>query len=112
MKAKTPFGETYEVMTAPYPNTVPSRMARIGTPRRLSLARNFGASPRSVSANSMREDAYSPEFSADSTAVSTTPFMICAAADTPMTFRALTYGVVAALEFQGTRHTTRRTEPT
>ena len=87
-------------------------MARVGTPLRLTLASAWGASPRRVSANSMREDAYSPEFSADSTAVSTMAFMICAAAGTPMVFSALTYGVAMPTAFQGTRQATRKMEPT
>ncbi len=60
----------------------------------------------------MRDEAYSPEFSADSTAVRTTAFMICAAAGMPIAVSALTYGVAIPAEFQGTRHTTRRIEPT
>ncbi len=60
----------------------------------------------------MRDDAYRPELSADSTAVSTIAFMICAAAGIPMTLSALTYGVAMPVAFHGTRHTTSNTEPT
>ncbi len=87
-------------------------MARTGTPLRLTRASDLGASPRRVSANSMRDEAYRPELSADSTAVSTIAFMICAAAGTPITFSALTYGVAMLVEFHGTRQTTSRIEPT
>jgi hypothetical protein len=49
-------------------------------PHRYAIAAELGQARRriaaTVSANSMREEAYKPEFSADSTAVSTTAFMI------------------------------------
>jgi len=56
-KANTVSGETYDMTTVPYPNRVPNKMAREGTPLRLSLASPRGASPRPVRANSMRDDA-------------------------------------------------------
>ena len=51
------------------------KMAMKGTPRRLNLTSPAGASRRSASTKSMRDDVYMPEFKQDSTAVSTTAFM-------------------------------------
>ena len=62
------------------PNAVLARIAATGTPRVSSREKAAGASARRASAMSMREEAKSPEFSAESTAVSTTTLISVGAA--------------------------------
>jgi hypothetical protein len=71
-------------MTQRKPITLDERIAHIGTPRRLTDNIRPGASRRAASTNSMRDAVYRPEFRQDSTAVSTTAFMISAAAGMPI----------------------------
>ncbi|CNM10342.1 Uncharacterised protein [Mycobacterium tuberculosis] len=58
------------------PTTDDPMIAKVGTPRRLTLTSWAGASCRAASTNSIRDAVYRPEFKQDSTAVSTTAFMI------------------------------------
>ena len=86
-------------------------MPHTGTPREFSLASARGASPRRARAISIREEAYSPLLSADSTAVRITPFMICAAAGMCSAASALTYGCATPALFHGSTATTTKIEP-
>ena len=77
--ANTVSGETAAAMTQRKPTTVEARIAATGTPRLLTVIRPTGASRRAASTNSIRDAVYSPEFRQDSTAVSTTAFMMWSA---------------------------------
>ena len=88
-------------------------MAAIGTPRRLTAISLTGASRRAASTNSMRDAVYRPEFRQDSTAVSTTAFMMSAAYGMPILSKALTYGdAESSVEFHGRITASRNTDPT
>ena len=61
---------------------------------------------------SIREEAKRPEFSAESTAVSTTMLISVAAAGTRSSSMTLTYGcAMRTVSFHGTMATTRKIEP-
>ena len=61
----------------------------------------------------MRDAVYRPEFRQDSTAVSTTAFMMSAAYGMPITSKALTYGdAESSVEFHGRITASRNTDPT
>src|SRR4051794_40382929 len=93
--------------------TEDDRIAHAGTPRLLILSIRPGASRRAASTKSMREAVYRPEFRQDSTAVSTTAFMISAAAGIPISSIAATYGdPPSRVEFQGRIVAIRKIEPT
>src|SRR3954462_12157309 len=112
-KRKTVSGDTYAAITQRKPTTVDSRIAHTGTPRRLTVIRRTGASRRAARTNSIRDAVYSPELRQESTAVRTTAFMMSAAPGMFIAWKAATYGEAAScLEFHGTMHTTRKTEPT
>lgn len=79
-------------MTHEKPTTVEVRMAAIGTPRRLTVISWTGTSRRAARTKSIREAVYRPEFKHESTAVSTTAFMMWSAYEMPISVNALTYG--------------------
>src|ERR671934_934710 len=98
----TVFGATYAATTQAKPTTVDAMIDHIGTPRALIDSIRAGASRRAASTNSMRDAVYRPEFRHDSTAVSTTKFMMFAAPGMPILSMAETYGEAPSLvEFHG-----------
>src|SRR4029453_14419206 len=112
-KKNTLSGETNGAITHAKPITEDARIDHIGTPRLLTDSMKAGASRRAASTNSMREAVYRPEFRHDSTAVSTTKFMISAANGIPITSIAETYGESPSLvEFHGRIVASRKIEPT
>src|SRR3954468_14508355 len=106
-------GESAAAMTHRKPTTEDAPIAQAGTPLLLTVIKVIGASRRAASTNSILEDVYRPELRQDSTAVRTTAFMMSAAPGMFIASKAATYGEAAScLEFHGTMHTTRKTEPT
>src|SRR6478735_12085545 len=89
---KTVSGDTAAAMTHRNPTTVEDRIAHIGTPRRLTVISATGASRRAASTNSILDAVYRPEFRQDSTAVSTTAFMMWSAYGIPISVNAATKG--------------------
>src|SRR6478735_2984398 len=87
---KTWSGEIAAAMTQRNPTMLEVRIAAVGTPRLFTVISETGASRRAASTNSIREAVYIPEFRQDSTAVSTTAFMIWSAYGMPITVKALT----------------------
>src|SRR5918997_3054791 len=106
-------GETYAAITHTKPITEDARIDHVGTPRLPTDSMKAGASRRAASTNSMREAVYRPEFRQDSTAVSTTAFMMSAAAGIPISSIAATYGEPpSSVEFQGRIVASRKMGPT
>src|SRR5918996_5913835 len=106
-------GEMYAAITQRNPMTLDEMIAHMGTPRLLTDSIRIGASWRAASTNSMRDAVYSPEFRQDSTAVSTTKFMISAANGIPISSMADTYGESpSSVEFHGRIVASRKIEPT
>ena len=69
-------GEIAAAITHRKPMTLETRIAVRGTPVLLTRIRPIGASRLADSTKSIREAVYRPEFRHESTAVSTTAFMI------------------------------------
>ena len=65
-----------EDRSASRPPAIAAHKASIGTPRRFVLANQRGIMPSLPIDHTMRVEAYRPEFEAESTAVSTTKFMM------------------------------------
>src|SRR6266487_1142276 len=99
---KTVPGERYAATTQAKPTTVDATIDHIGTPRALIESILAGASRRAANTKSIRDAVYRPEFRQDSTAVSTTKFMMSAAAGMPILAMAETYGEApSSVEFHG-----------
>src|SRR5215213_148570 len=110
---KTWSGDTYAAITQAKPTTVEARIAHAGTPRLLIASIRAGASLRADNTNSIRDAVYRPEFRQDSTAVSTTKFMMSAAPGIPISAMAATYGdSPSSVEFHGRIVASRKMEPT
>ncbi len=98
--------------TATKPNTTEDRIATCGTPRRFTVAKALGASPRCPSEKAIREAVYMPELRQDSTAVSTITSITRPAPGMPTCSSTATYGLpLTAAESHGSRVTTSRIEP-
>src|SRR3954453_15336756 len=89
-KENTVSGDTAAAITQRKPTTVEQRMAATGTPRRLTDISTTGASRRAASTNSIRDEVERPELRQDSTAVSTTAFMMWSAPGMPISLNAAT----------------------
>src|ERR1700712_5117071 len=112
-KVKTVSGDTAAAMTQRNPTMLDESIAIVGTPRLFTVIRLTGASRRAANTNNIRDAVYIPEFRQDSTAVSTTAFMIWSAYGMPITVNALTYGEdPSSFEFHGRMTASRKTEPT
>ncbi len=95
------------------PKATDANTARRGTPPAETFSSPAGASPRSASENTMREDPYRLALSADSSATNTTMFMIWPAAGMPMASRTATYGLSPGFsESHGSSVTMTSMEPT
>src|SRR6185437_14313568 len=106
-------GEIAAAITHRKPTMLENRMAARGTPPLLTVISTTGASRRADSTNSILDAVYSPEFRQDSTAVSTTAFMMWSAYGIPIAWNAATYGEASsAAEFQGRITASRKIEPT
>src|SRR3954452_5886030 len=106
-------GETAAAITHRKPLMLEVWMAGRGTPLLLTVISPIGASRRAARTNSIREAVYRPEFRHDSTAVSTTAFMIWSAYGMPISRKAATYGDPASsAESQGRITARRKIDPT
>src|SRR6476620_5569829 len=111
--AKIVFSEKAAATTHAKPTIDENRIALRGTPRGDNRTNAEGASLRAARTNSMRDAVYMPEFRQDSTAVSTTAFMMWSAYGIPIAWNAATYGEASsAAEFQGRITASRKIEPT
>src|SRR3954452_17333406 len=106
-------GETAAAITHRKPLMLEVWMAGRGTPLLLTVISPIGASRRAARTNSNREAVYRPEFKQDSTAVSTTAFMIWSAYGMPICLKAATYGdAPSSVSFHGRMQVSRKTDPT
>src|SRR5437763_16178127 len=94
------------------PNATEAHVATAGTPPLLTVANDFGASPRSPSENAIRDAVYSPEFRHDSTAVSTTTSITVPAYGMFSDVSTATYGLLeTARSFHGNSATITAIDP-
>src|SRR3954451_8252942 len=111
--AKIVFSEKAAAITHAKPTIDENRIALTGTPRGDNRTNAEGASLRAARTNSMRDAVYMPEFRQDSTAVSTTAFMMWSAYGIPISVNAATKGEAESpLSFHGRIVTSRKTEST
>src|ERR1044072_1454877 len=111
--AKIVFSAKAAAKTHAKPTIEENRIALTGTPRRDRFTSFDGASLRAARTNSMRDAVYMPEFRQDSTAVSTTAFMMWSAYGMAISVSAATKGEAASpSSFHGRIVTSRKIENT